>query len=192
MTNFFPKISPDSKIDQFRIFLVFFSAKIPEIKNDKKTEEETNDLISESMLNFIEKSPKVPPKKIGLKRRRSKFELNETEEKEDSGSSSSTSSRRSSEESEEKKVAETNENEFSPEDSSSVEEEEDLEESQSQLSSKNLDGHFSVSSEVSSEDENHVLIGRKMLNVTLRGYKCSKCNLLTTLKDAINNHNCVN
>jgi len=142
------------------------------------------------MLNFIEKSPKVPPKKIGLKRRRSKFELNETEEKEDSGSSSSTSSRRSSEESEEKKVN-LNENEFSPEDSSSLEEE-DLEESQSQLSDKNLDGHFSVSSEVSSEDENHVLIGRKMLNVTLRGYKCSKCNLLTTLKDAINNHNCVN
>merc|ERR1711860_208166 len=97
-------------------------------------------------------------------------------------------------ESEEKKVAKNsslNENEFSPEDSSSVEEE-DLEESQSQLSNKNLDGHFSVSSEVSSEDENHVLIGRKMLNVTLRGYKCSKCNLLTTLKDAINNHICVN
>ena len=139
------------------------------------------------MLNFIEKSPSkvLPPKKIGLKRRRSKFELNETEDP-DSGSTSSRSSV------EEKKIAKKSslkdkfdENEFSPEDSSSSEE-------LSQLSNKNLDGHFSVSSEVSSEDENHVLIGRKMLNVTLRGYKCSKCNLLTTLKDAINNHNCVN
>ena len=138
------------------------------------------------MLNFIEKSPsKVPPpKKIGLKRRRSKFELNETEDP-DSGSTSSRSSV------EEKKIAKKSslknfdENEFSPEDSSSSEE-------LYQLSNKNLDGHFSVSSEVSSEDENHVLI-EKDLKVTLRGYKCSKCNTFkTTLRDAIQHHLCRN
>ena len=162
----------------------FFSA---ETKNSQKTEE-TNDLKCQSMLNFIEKSPSkvLPPKKIGLKRRRSKFELNETEDP-DSGSTSSRSSV------EEKKIAKKSslkdkfdENEFSPEDSSSSEE------LSSQLSNKNLDGHFSVSSEVSSEDENHVLI-EKDLKVTLRGYKCSKCNTFkTTLRDAIQHHLCRN
>ena len=104
----------------------------------------------------------------------------------DSGSTSSRSSV------EEKKIAKKSslkdkfdENEFSPEDSSSSEE-------LSQLSNKNLDGHFSVSSEVSSEDENHVLI-EKDLKVTLRGYKCSKCNTFkTTLRDAIEHHLCRN
>jgi len=112
--------------------------------------------------------------------------LNETEDP-DSGSTSSRSSV------EEKKIAKKSslkdkfdENEFSPEDSSSSEE------LSSQLSNKNLDGHFSVSSEVSSEDENHVLI-EKDLKVTLRGYKCSKCNTFkTTLRDAIEHHLCRN
>ena len=62
---------------------------------------------------------------------------------------------------------------------------EDLSESKElQLQTKNLDGNFSVSS-VSSEDENVV---DKIVRVTLRGYKCSKCEFKTTLVDAIETH----
>ena len=104
------------------------------------------------------KSPQKRPKKV-QKQRWSKFELTE----ENSPPS-------------EKIPKNSSPDEFSTEDSSESEE--------LQLQTKNLDGNFSVSS-VSSEDKNVV---DKIVRVTLRGYKCSKCEFKTTLVDAIETH----